>query len=41
MKGYLSLHQNMNGTLTIKWTPNELMHGGSIDPIQQQPADKK
>ena len=30
LAGYLSLHQNAEG-LTLKWTPNQLMNGGSED----------
>lgn len=31
LAGYLSLHQTTD-SLTIKWTPNQLMNGCSEDP---------
>lgn len=36
MPGYLTLHQTAT-TLTIKWTPNQLMNNNTDD----EPIDKK
>ncbi|XP_014673670.1 PREDICTED: small G protein signaling modulator 2-like, partial [Priapulus caudatus] len=37
--GYLSLHQS-GDTLTLKWTPNQLMNRSSEDSTTADPADK-
>lgn len=35
MPGYLSLHQSAQ-SLTIKWTPNQLMNGYSESDVQDK-----
>ena len=39
LPGYLSLHVNHNNSLTLKWTPNQLMNG-SADEYAIQKSKK-
>jgi hypothetical protein len=40
MPGYLSLHQSAS-TLTIKWTPNQLMNGYNEGMAPTDAPDKR